>query len=253
MVTTLRRSDIAAVVVALAIIGGITSIFASVGARAPVTASSVSRENQLTSAADNHPMALFIGDSYLAGNGPAELSYGCEAALRMGWLCRLASMGGTGYVSGGPANRWVVDQYTGKTTSFIERVGRLASQYDPDIVVLDGGRNDKLAPPDVVFQAMVATIAEVRRTWPAAQVIVLRPRFLVDPDDDLGYDDPFIARLKSNPAASGVVVLDPIGSLSDTDTSGLVGPDGINPNRRGESRLTEVLYNSLAGHVGVGS
>jgi lysophospholipase L1-like esterase len=249
--TRVRRSDIAAVVIVLAIIGGIASIYASANTPASEAASSSSLDYPLTSTSDNYPMVLFIGDSYVAGKGSAEMSYGCKAALRMGWLCRVAAIGGTGYISGGPANRWVVDQYTGKTTSFIERIGRLASQYHPDFVVLDGGRNDQLAPPDVVLQAMVATITEAHRTWPAAKIVVLRPRFLARPGDDLGYDDDFMAHMRANPAAAGVVFLDPIGSFIGTDTSDLVGPDQIHPNRAGEARLSDALYKALAGHSGV--
>ena len=104
-------------------------------------------------AADTRPSVLFIGDSYTAGKGPAEMSYGCMAAVRMGWLCKLSAVGGTGYVSGGPANRWV-DPNIGKSTSFSERIPHLAAKYDPAVVVLDGGRNDEFPQRKDVFAAI---------------------------------------------------------------------------------------------------
>ena len=97
-----------------------------------------------TATADARPLVLFIGDSYTAGKSSAELSYGCRAAVQMGWLCALSAVGGTGYISGGPANRWV-DPHIGKSLSFSERIPHLSAKYDPAVVVLDGGRNDDFA------------------------------------------------------------------------------------------------------------
>jgi lysophospholipase L1-like esterase len=69
----------------------------------------------------------------------------------------------------------------------------------------------------------------------------------------LGFDNDFMARLASEPAAEGVAFIDPIGSLAATDTSELLASDGIHPNREGEQRLTEALLASLVSrlhHVG---
>jgi lysophospholipase L1-like esterase len=129
--------------------------------------------------------------------------------------------------------------------SFSERVPHLAAQYDPALVILDGGRNDVFAPPAAVYTAMLSAIKEVRRTWPKAQIVFIRPRFLANPHDDLGLDDHFMARLESEPAARGVAFIDPINSFSDADTSGLLASDGIHPNREGEQRMTTALLDSL--------
>ena len=43
----------------------------------------------------HRPTALIIGDSYTSGSGVAEISYGCQAVRRMGWLCIQASEPGT--------------------------------------------------------------------------------------------------------------------------------------------------------------
>ena len=44
-----------------------------------------------------------------------------------------------------------------------------------------------------------------------------------------------MARLKSDPAARGVIFLDPISSFAGTDTSGLLSSDGVHPNRQGDA------------------
>jgi lysophospholipase L1-like esterase len=194
------------------------------------------------------PSVLFIGDSYTAGHGVPEMSYGCMAAVRMGWLCKLSAVPGTGYISGGPANRSIVNPYIGLSTSFAERIPKLAAKYQPDIVVLDGGRNDLFPPREDVLKAMSATIEEVRRAWPTATIVFIRPRLLADPGDDLGFDNNFIARLLAKPAAKGMVVLDPISGFTGSDTSGMLAKDGIHPNQQGELRLTSALVYSLVGH-----
>jgi lysophospholipase L1-like esterase len=162
----------------------------------------------------------------------------------MGWLCALSAMGGTGYVSGGVANRWV-DPYEGNSKSFSERIPHLAAQYDPALVVLDGGRNDEFAPAEAVYNTMLSTIAQVHRTWPRAQIVFIRPRFLAKPYDALYSNAEFMARLKSEPAAQGVIFIDPLYSFSGTNTSGLILTDGIHPNREGEDRMTTALLDSL--------
>jgi lysophospholipase L1-like esterase len=127
----------------------------------------------------------------------------------------------------------------------------LSAEYDPAVVILDGGRNDAFASLDYRFVATVSAIGEVRRVWPRATVVYIRPRFLANPGDNVGLDDDFIARLRSEPAARGVIFIDPISSFSKIDTSGLVAPDGVHPNRQGEQLMTTALVDALVSqHLG---
>jgi lysophospholipase L1-like esterase len=184
-------------------------------------------------AADTHPSVLFIGDSYTAGNGLLEMSYGCMAAVRMGWLCNVSAVGGTGYVSGDPANR------------FIDRIPNLALVYEPDLVVLDGGRNDPVPPSENVLTAMAATIGEIRRVWPNARIACIRPRFLANPENDLGFNDAFVGHLREQPSARGVTFLDPIKMFTGRDTSDMLTSDRIHPNQWGEMALSLALAESI--------
>jgi lysophospholipase L1-like esterase len=253
--TRTRWFDIAAIALAIAISVGIAGVSCSARVATPVAAPSDLANQQASTSAQTRPLALFIGDSYTEGSGSAEMSYGCRAVAQMDLLCAISAAGGTGYISGGAANRWV-DPYIGKSLSVRERIPHLAAKYDPAVVILDGGRNDEFPPRENVYAAMVSTIKEVRRTWPEALIVFVRPRFLAKPSDDLGFVNKFMARLESEPPANGVAFIDPIGSLADTDTSGLLASDRIHPNRKGEQRLTEVLLDSLVSrlhHVGSSS
>lgn len=238
-----RWFDIAAIATAVAVSVGVAVSSCSVGqVGSAATSSNLASRPQPT--ADHQPLALFIGDSYTAGDSSAELSYGCRAAVEMDWLCALSARAGTGYISGGPANRWV-DPHSGRSLSFRERIPHLAAQYDPTYVLLDGGRNDLFPPREDTYATMLSTIAEARRTWPRAQIVFIRPRFLAHPSDDLGFDDRFIESLQADPATQGVIFIDPISWLAGTDTSALLSKDGIHPNSEGENRLTTAFRKSL--------
>lgn len=239
----MRRSDAGAIALAVAVLAGLIVSLRPVDESAYTTTgfAAADRQQSVTSPA---PLALFIGDSYTAGDGSAELSYGCRAAVQLGWLCALSARGGTGYISGGVANRWI-EPYTGKSLSFGERIPHLAAQYDPAYVVLDGGRNDLFPPREDTYAEMVSAIGEARRTWPRAQIVFIRPRFLANPADDLGFDDRFMHSLEAEPAARGVTFIDPLHSLSGADTSALLSDDGIHPNPTGEIQMAATLFNAL--------
>lgn len=192
------------------------------------------------------PTALVIGDAYTSGSGLAETSYACAAATRMGWLCKLAAEPGTGYISGGTANRFPIDQGTGQSTSFGERISALARTYKPDVVILDGGRNDLFAPPSTRFDVTASAIWQVRQTWPNARIVYVQPRFLTRPEDDLGATEDILALLKDISGVKDLVVVDPILTFKDTDTKPLISADGTNPSRAGEEALASALAKALA-------
>jgi lysophospholipase L1-like esterase len=229
-----RYFDAAMIVASVLIMVGLSVVFRPERA-ATITAnpSAVDVDPPQLVAADTHPSVLFIGDSYTAGNGLLEMSYGCMAAVRMGWLCNVSAVGGTGYVSGDPANR------------FIDRIPNLALVYQPDLVVLDGGRNDPVPPSKNVLTAMAATIGEIRRVWPNARIACIRPRFLANPENDLGFNDAFIGHLREHPSARGVTFLDPIEMFTGKDTSDMLASDRIRPNHWGELALSLTLAESI--------
>ena len=166
-----RRFDVAAIMASVVIIIGL-GVALRPAATGTITADpSAVHVDRPQLAADTRPSVLFIGDSYTAGNGLAEMSYGCMAAVRMGWLCNLSAWPSTGYISGGAANRFDIPDH-GPSKSFVERIPLLAAVYQPDVVVLDGGRNDLFSPAENVYRAMAGTIGEGRRAWPSARIVL---------------------------------------------------------------------------------
>ncbi len=194
----------------------------------------------------SRPTALVVSDAYTSGSGLAETSYACDAVTTMGWLCKLAAEPGTGYISGGTANRFPIDQGTGKSTSFGERIPTLGATYKPDVVILDGGRNDTFAPPGTRFEVTASAIRQAHQTWPDARIVYVQPRFLTRPGDDLGVNAETVGRLKDASGVKDLVVVDPILTLKNTDSTALIAPDGTNPSPAGERALASALAKALA-------
>jgi len=212
--------------------------------RAKTSAADISRPD--SSSAPSRQTALVIGDAYTSGSGLAEMSYACDAVTKMGWLCKLAAEPGTGYISGGTANRFPIEQGTGKSTSFGERIPALAGMYTPDIVILDGGRYDTFAPRVDRLNVTASTIWQVHQTWPAARIIYIQPRFLTKPEDDLGVGNGLATALKLASGVKDLVVVDPILSFKGAATKTLVSPNGNNPSESGERALASALAKALA-------
>jgi hypothetical protein len=251
-VSRTRWLDIAAIALAVAVIAGMCFVLRPQHTPTVKVTPFAARVDRPQLAPQPGPSVLFIGDSYVSGSGPKEMSYSCMAAVRMGWLCALSGVPSTGYIAGGPKSRFHVNEDIGTSTTFAERVPHLGLMYRPDIVVLDGGRYDFGLPRDDVFNAMTWTLGAVRHTWPLARVVFIRPRLLARPTDDLGFDNQFIDRLRAEPVALGVVVVDPIARLSHLDTSTMLSSKGMHPNRvgaypnqEGALALSSALVDSL--------
>ncbi|MGW0042403.1 SGNH/GDSL hydrolase family protein [Rhodococcus sp. NPDC003348] len=256
----IRRRDLLLAAVALPAVVGAVIVLAPNGAPDDVAKETV--VTGIDSVTTSHTRsgapvsALFIGDSYTVSSNFVELSYACRAAVQMRWTCDVSAIPGSGYISGGAANRFPLVGEPGSSTSIPERIPSLAVEYDPDVVVLDGGRNDLFPPAEDVGKAMAYALDEARRAWPDATLVFLRPRYLMNPADDLGFDDEFMARLEADPAAAGVVFLDPIAASfpAGQDTSVLLGPDGRHPNVTGEQQLADALIAAFrAGGIGASS
>lgn len=201
--------------------------------------------DRLIAPLSGRPTALIISDAYTSDTGLAELSYGCQAATRMGWLCETAAEAGTGYISGGAANRFPVGSNSGMSTSFGERIPRLAATFDPQVVILDGGRNDQFVPPEARFEVTASAIAQAHQTWPNARIVFVAPRFLDRPADDLDVNEKTIDQLKKASGFKDLVVVDPAAGFKDRDTAALISSDGTKPSPEGERALAAALADDL--------
>lgn len=109
--------------------------------------------------------ALLFGDSLMHGTGatPVRPVMARVVARQLGWDVTVDAVPGTGYTTGGHHGR-----------PYLERLaapGLLATPYD--VVLLEGGTNDKASDPDTLHARTTETVRYVRSRLPTAQIVLM--------------------------------------------------------------------------------
>lgn len=181
------------------------------------------------------PHAIVVGDSFTeGGQGGIFRADGFVPVLGqlMGWGDTWASgSGGTGYLTGGPA---------GKTT-YRARLTHDVTQYDPDVIVFTGGRNDGSAG----LQAEAAlTFAQTRAACPDALIVVCSP--FNKNTAEIAYFVPFRDALQAAAATvSNTVFIDLQGYVTDANAPVLVSGDGVHPTQVGYDAWARLIATLL--------
>jgi lysophospholipase L1-like esterase len=181
-----------------------------------------------------HAMVVF-GDSWAAGlhADPAH-ALGQVAAARLGWSVTVDAASGTGYVKG-----------FDDELSYVDRVGDLPRRGGIDVVLLQGGSNDKDEPPDLFDQAVRQTLHLVEHRLPGAQRLILGPG--PDPmpvtDDQLAID----RRLMLVAAAEGAQYVSMLkeGWITPSRHARAIDPQNHHPTVAGQQYLGRRLAASL--------
>lgn len=111
-----------------------------------------------STAAGEEPLSLWLGDGYTTG-------YACPTAERLGWECVVAAEEGVGFVNGDPGER------------LVDRLADVvATGVDPDVVVVDAGRNDlRLVDEPNLRTAMDTYLDALREAFPDAGLVQVVP------------------------------------------------------------------------------
>jgi lysophospholipase L1-like esterase len=109
--------------------------------------------------------ALFFGDSLMEGTGarPTRPVMARVAGHALGWDVTVDAVGGTGYTNG-----------AGRGRDYLQRLstqGVLSPSYD--VVLLEGGTNDRAADPAIMHARTTATVAYVRTRLPKARIVLM--------------------------------------------------------------------------------
>lgn len=176
------------------------------------------------------PVSLWVGDSYTAGTGAdsPETAESCLTAEKMGWECVLDAEGGTGFLTDG-----VVDGFS----PFIKRLPVTAETVDPDIVIVDGGRNDrKVADLPEIEKAMRTYFTRLRAAYPDVQLVQIVP-FAMTEDAEV-FDGEFADVAAELMREFDGHVIDPNGDgwAGGKPTADLTISDG-HPNQAGHAYL----------------
>jgi lysophospholipase L1-like esterase len=109
--------------------------------------------------------ALFFGDSLMNGTGanPTRPIMARVAARQLGWNITVDAFGGTGYTTGGKHGKPYLDR--------LAEPGVLSTPYD--VVLLEGGTNDKAADPATMRERTAEVVRYVRSRLPTAQIVLM--------------------------------------------------------------------------------
>lgn len=190
--------------------------------------------------------ALFFGDSLMKGVGarPTRPVMARLVGRQLGWDITVDAVPGTGYTTGGY-----------RSSPYLERLsepGVLSTPYD--VVLLEGGTNDKAADPATMRQRTVDTVRYVRSRLPTAQIVLM------------GAYNPIGSRYDARRVTIDAVIrtvaveqsLPYFSPISGRWTKGqgrrFLCPDGLHPSAFGYGVLATHLTAALrATHVGEGS
>lgn len=182
---------------------------------------------------------LFLGDSYFNGTDYTALtdSMAYLAGQKLGYVPLVAGAGGTGFTARNPASG---DPAYGEQIA----AGAIDLGERPDLVVVEGGLNDRGADPAAVTDAAVDVLAAVRRTHRGVPVVLVGP---VDTDGDMSDTTPIAGALGRAADKAGVPFLDARRWLGGK--YGLIGADGVHPTPEGQVLLGRALAAAIEPHL----
>jgi lysophospholipase L1-like esterase len=172
---------------------------------------------------DADTVVAVLGDSFTEGS-EAVPSWLDRLGPQRGWIVGNESIGGTGYT-------------TQRPESFPARAGTVG-QWEADLVILAGGRNDESAPPAEVADEARKTLAKVERAVPSADVVLFSPFASGEPTP---AGEATSAALRDLADAEGVPYVDVTGFLPPED----VGEDGVHPTAHGQVVLAQRIGAAL--------
>ncbi|MFZ0158879.1 MAG: SGNH/GDSL hydrolase family protein [Kineosporiaceae bacterium] len=184
------------------------------------------------------PRALWVGDSFTAGEGaqvPAPLTYPHLVSARLGWTCHVDAQNGTGFVNDGFAA-------SPECAPLIRRLPDDVRRCAADVVIVDAGRNDAGTSIPVLRQAVSEYLTALRTAYPMARLVLVMPS-LVDQVQPVEYRRAGEV-LREASAACRAEVIDPAeaGAFEDARRNrGLVCDDGFHPSAAGQAHYADAL------------
>ena len=175
-----------------------------------------------------HPEVLVLGDSYTEGYGaePETKGWAYLVGKPLGWKVTVDGIGGTGYLNPGPHNEG----------NYLARLPGLQGRSF-DLVVLQGGSNDRDATYPVLQDAVTRTIGTVRTEFPGTRVLLLGPATPYGKPDEPRITAQCV--LAEHAIAQQLPFVDPLGErwFVDGDGDRYANPVNGHPSNAGYKRI----------------
>jgi lysophospholipase L1-like esterase len=188
--------------------------------------------------------ALFFGDSLMNGTGakPVRPVMARVAAHALGWDVTVDAFGGTGYTTGGTRGRPYLER--------LSRPGVLSPSYD--VVLLEGGTNDKKADVGTMHERTTETVEYVRSRLPKAQIVLMGAFNPMNPKSRR-YDAHRVAIdgvIRTVAQEQGLPFFSPIsGRWTKGQSARFLCPDGLHPSTYGYGVMGAKLVAALRASV----
>lgn len=183
------------------------------------------------------PSALFVGDDFLTWT-QGFYTYPYQVCDVFAVNCNVDAQGGTGFLNNG-------ESYSGNNRRLIDRLPKDRGIFNADLIIIDAGRNDFPTEVEAFGGALGEYLAEVRRSWPEANIVVIVP-WVMSAEQNPNYAE-IASVVRQQTEMVGGVVIDPLeeGWFNDVDISELQMRDTLNPNQAGHTLIGKKLSESL--------
>lgn len=177
-------------------------------------------------AANDRPVALFIGDSYSFGARASDVSkrWTTIVSNALGWEEQNRAYSGTGYTTANAGVGTCGAEYCPRYDEVIREFALLK----PDVVIISGGRNDG-GLKDGYGEAVAGVLTLAKETWPDAELVVTSPLWDDEPLPNAIADSIEVVQDEAN--ALGVRYIDLGQPL--TNRGDAIDADGVHPNDLG--------------------
>ncbi|MEV7430289.1 SGNH/GDSL hydrolase family protein [Nocardioides sp. NPDC092400] len=182
-------------------------------------------------------VSLWIGDGYTAGVGAdsPEDGYACQTAEELDWTCEVDAVEGTGFANAATGD------------ALLDRLPQVQRGVeDPDIVVVDAGRNDlRIVSTINLRAAMDDYLSRLRAAYPEAVLVQVVPWTLTQ---DAPLPDDVAGSVRDLAEKYDGYVVDPYGAgwagAGRTDRPALRSPGG-GASQDGHDYVAERLIRAL--------
>ena len=185
---------------------------------------------------------LIFGDSWVAGYAakPSTEGFAYLVGRNAKWKTTVDGVAGSGFIEPGPNDEG----------TYRRRIGALSPALDPRLVIVEGGINDAEADRSDYVATVEATVRQLQRLYPNADVLLVGPgAYVLPPPPNLVQTDGQLAQAASN---VGIPYISPISErwiTAENFDSVIDTSAGYHPSTHGHAVIAARLESDLKRYI----